>query len=52
MISEITLAMVAGGGLRALADVIHPFPTQADGIRMAAEACKRSLAAASQERQA
>jgi pyruvate/2-oxoglutarate dehydrogenase complex dihydrolipoamide dehydrogenase (E3) component len=52
MISEITLAMVAGVGLRALADVIHPFPTQADGIRMAAEACKRSLAAASQERQA
>jgi pyruvate/2-oxoglutarate dehydrogenase complex dihydrolipoamide dehydrogenase (E3) component len=46
MISEITLAMVAGVGLRALADVIHPFPTQADGIRMAAEACRDSLARA------
>jgi pyruvate/2-oxoglutarate dehydrogenase complex dihydrolipoamide dehydrogenase (E3) component len=46
MISEITLAMVAGVGLQALADVIHPFPTQAEGIRMAAEACRRSLARA------
>jgi pyruvate/2-oxoglutarate dehydrogenase complex dihydrolipoamide dehydrogenase (E3) component len=46
MISEITLAMVAGVGLRALADVIHPLPTQADGIRKAAEACRDSLARA------
>jgi pyruvate/2-oxoglutarate dehydrogenase complex dihydrolipoamide dehydrogenase (E3) component len=40
MISEITLAMVAGIGLRTLARVIHPYPTQADAIRMAADACR------------
>jgi pyruvate/2-oxoglutarate dehydrogenase complex dihydrolipoamide dehydrogenase (E3) component len=40
MISEITLAMVAGVGLRTLARVIHPYPTQADAIRMAADACR------------
>jgi hypothetical protein len=38
MISEITLAMVAGIGLRTLADVIHPYPTQAAAIRKAADA--------------
>jgi len=33
MISEITLAMVGGVGLGALASVIHPYPTQAEAIR-------------------
>lgn len=42
MISEITLAMAAGVGLDGLAGVIHPYPTQAAGIRMAAEACRSS----------
>ena len=38
MISEITLAMVAKVGLATLARVIHPYPTQAEAIRMAADA--------------
>ena len=36
MISEVTLAMVAHLGLRTLANVIHPYPTQADALRRAA----------------
>jgi pyruvate/2-oxoglutarate dehydrogenase complex dihydrolipoamide dehydrogenase (E3) component len=46
MISEITLAIVAGIGLRRLAAVIHPYPTQADAIRKAADACERTLVSA------
>jgi pyruvate/2-oxoglutarate dehydrogenase complex dihydrolipoamide dehydrogenase (E3) component len=42
MINEITLAMVAGIGLRKLAQVIHAFPTQADAIRAAAQAYNRT----------
>jgi pyruvate/2-oxoglutarate dehydrogenase complex dihydrolipoamide dehydrogenase (E3) component len=42
MISEITLAIVAGIGLRTLAHVIHAYPTQADAIKMAADACSRT----------
>ena len=38
MISELTLAMAAGVGLGTLARTIHAFPTQAEGIRAAAEA--------------
>lgn len=38
MINEITLAMVAGIGLRTLSRVIHPYPTQAEAIRKAADA--------------
>lgn len=33
LISEITVAMKAGLGLKKLASVIHPYPTQADAIR-------------------
>ena len=36
MISELTLAMVGKVGLKTLANVIHPYPTQADAIRRAA----------------
>jgi pyruvate/2-oxoglutarate dehydrogenase complex dihydrolipoamide dehydrogenase (E3) component len=36
MISELTTAIKAGIGLGSLGDVIHPYPTQADGIRRAA----------------
>jgi pyruvate/2-oxoglutarate dehydrogenase complex dihydrolipoamide dehydrogenase (E3) component len=43
MMNEITLAMVAGIGLRRLSDVIHPYPTQAEAIRKAADACGREL---------
>jgi pyruvate/2-oxoglutarate dehydrogenase complex dihydrolipoamide dehydrogenase (E3) component len=35
MISELTTAMVGGVGLGRLADVIHPYPTQAEAIRRA-----------------
>jgi pyruvate/2-oxoglutarate dehydrogenase complex dihydrolipoamide dehydrogenase (E3) component len=44
MINEISLAMVAGIGLRTLSRVIHAYPTQADAIKKAADACSRSLA--------
>jgi pyruvate/2-oxoglutarate dehydrogenase complex dihydrolipoamide dehydrogenase (E3) component len=43
MINEITLAMVARIGLRTLARVIHAYPTQAAGIKRAADACAESL---------
>jgi pyruvate/2-oxoglutarate dehydrogenase complex dihydrolipoamide dehydrogenase (E3) component len=43
MINEITLAMVAGIGLRTLAHVIHAYPTQAEAIKMAAAVCAASL---------
>jgi len=33
MISELTLAITAGVGLKKLANVIHPYPTQAEAIR-------------------
>jgi len=42
MINEITLAMVAGIGLRTLARVIHAYPTQAEAIRKAADAYTRT----------
>ena len=42
MINEITLAMVAGIGLRTLARVIHAYPTQADAIKKAADAYNRT----------
>ena len=42
MINEISLAMVAGIGLRTLARVIHAYPTQAEGIRKAADAYNRT----------
>ena len=44
MINDITLAMTSGIGLRALARVIHPYPTQAQAIKMAAnEYCRTHL---------
>ncbi|MEO7728942.1 MAG: mercuric reductase [Burkholderiales bacterium] len=42
MINEITLAMVAGIGLSTLARVIHAYPTQAEGIKKAADAYTRT----------
>lgn len=42
MINEITLAMVAKAGLGTIAKVIHSYPTQAEAIRMAADAYLRS----------
>ncbi len=42
IINEITLAMVAGIGLRTLARVIHAYPTQAEAIKKAADAYSRT----------
>jgi len=42
MISEITLAMVGKLGLKTLASVIHPYPTQAEAIRKVGDAYNRT----------
>lgn len=42
MISEITTAMVGKIGLRKLANVIHPYPTQAEAIKKIADAYNRT----------
>ena len=44
LINTISLAMVAGLGLRRLARVIHAYPTQGEAVRQAAQACAQSLA--------
>ena len=41
-ISELTTAMTHGIGLRKLASVIHPYPTQAEVIKRAADAYNRT----------
>jgi pyruvate/2-oxoglutarate dehydrogenase complex dihydrolipoamide dehydrogenase (E3) component len=43
MISEVTTAMVGKLGLSTLSGVIHPYPTQAEGIKKAADAYRRTL---------
>ncbi|NJN85228.1 MAG: mercuric reductase [Leptolyngbyaceae cyanobacterium SL_7_1] len=43
LISEITLAMVNKVGLGKIAGVIHPYPTQAEAIKKAADAYRRTL---------
>jgi pyruvate/2-oxoglutarate dehydrogenase complex dihydrolipoamide dehydrogenase (E3) component len=43
MISEVTLAITQKIGLGKLASVIHPYPTQADAIRKAADAYRKTL---------
>ena len=42
MLSEITLAMVGKLGLGTLAKTIHPYPTQAEAIKRAADAYNRT----------
>jgi pyruvate/2-oxoglutarate dehydrogenase complex dihydrolipoamide dehydrogenase (E3) component len=42
MISEISLAIVNGIGLGSIANVIHPYPTQAEAIRKAGDAYNRT----------
>jgi pyruvate/2-oxoglutarate dehydrogenase complex dihydrolipoamide dehydrogenase (E3) component len=42
MINGLSLAITSGIGLRALAKVIHTYPTQADAIKMAAKAYNRT----------
>jgi mercury(II) reductase len=43
MISEVTTAIVHKLGLSKLSSVIHPYPTQAEGIKKAADAYRRTL---------
>jgi pyruvate/2-oxoglutarate dehydrogenase complex dihydrolipoamide dehydrogenase (E3) component len=43
MISEITTAIVNNIGLSKLSNVIHPYPTQAEAIKKAADAYRRTL---------
>ena len=43
MISEVTTAIVGKVGLSQLSGVIHPYPTQAEGIKKAADAYRRTL---------
>ncbi len=43
MISEITLAIVHKIGLSKIASVIHPYPTQAEAIRKAADVYRKTL---------
>jgi pyruvate/2-oxoglutarate dehydrogenase complex dihydrolipoamide dehydrogenase (E3) component len=43
MIGEVTTAMVNKIGLNGLSSVIHPYPTQAEGIKKAADAYRRTL---------
>ena len=52
LISEITLAIVAGVGLRTLAQVIHAYPTQAEAIRKAADAYVRTRSVPQGQRRA
>ena len=42
IISEVTLAIVAGVGLGRLAGVIHPYPTQAEAVRHVADQYQRT----------
>lgn len=42
LISEITVAMAGNLGLKTLADVIHPYPTQAEAVRRVAAAYNRT----------
>lgn len=42
MISELTLAMTHGLGLKHIANTIHPYPTQAEAIRQVGDAYNRT----------
>jgi len=42
MISELTLAITAGVGLSTIGKTIHPYPTQAEAIKKAADAYSRT----------
>ena len=42
LISEISVAMVNGVGLKGIANTIHPYPTQADAIRKVADAYNKT----------
>jgi hypothetical protein len=42
MINELTLAMVAGLGLKTLSTVIHPYPVQSEAIKKIADGYNRT----------
>ncbi|MGE5194822.1 MAG: mercuric reductase [Deltaproteobacteria bacterium] len=42
MVSEVTLAMTAGVGLKTLARTIHPYPTQSEAMKRIADAYNRT----------
>jgi hypothetical protein len=42
MISELTLAMAGGLGLKTIGRTIHPYPTQAEAIKKIADAYNRT----------
>ena len=42
LLSEVTLAMSAGLGLKSIAGTIHPYPTRAESIRKTADAYQRT----------
>jgi hypothetical protein len=42
MFSEVTAVMKAGAGLASLAQTIHPYPTQAEAIKKAADSWSRT----------
>ncbi len=42
MISSVTMAMTHGLGLKKIADVIHPYPTQAEAVRKVGDLYNRS----------
>jgi pyruvate/2-oxoglutarate dehydrogenase complex dihydrolipoamide dehydrogenase (E3) component len=50
MISEVTTAIVGKLGLSKLSSVIHPYPTQAEGIKKTADAYRRTLLTANTKR--
>ena len=50
MISEVTLAMAGGVGLRTIAKTIHPYPTQAEAIKKIADAYNRTRLTPSRKR--
>jgi hypothetical protein len=50
MITEISVAMVAGIGLGKLAAVIHPYPTQAEAIRQCGDALQPNPANSNREK--
>jgi pyruvate/2-oxoglutarate dehydrogenase complex dihydrolipoamide dehydrogenase (E3) component len=50
MISEVTTAIVNKLGLSKLSSVIHPYPTQAEAIKKAADAYRRTLLTAKTKR--
>ena len=48
MISEVTLAMKTGTGLGAIGSTIHPYPTQAEVLRKAANQMRKARFSAGQ----